>query len=62
MTLADAITVGDLVFWARAADRRLLLRRLDPTKADTFPGEIFRVEFAAAGEGMRLKLFRGPTS
>ncbi len=40
----DRISAGDLVYWDRAEDGTITLRRLDEWQLETFEGDVFRVE------------------
>ena len=41
---ADNISMGDLVYWDRATDGTVLLRRLEEWQLESFDGPVWRVE------------------
>lgn len=59
LTLADPIGIGDLVYWDRSGEGRLLLRRLARSAMDSIDGEIFEVASGRADGQVCLKLVRG---
>jgi hypothetical protein len=55
LTLADDITVGDLVYYDRAPDGSLLIRRLREWDVSSFQGKLYRVEAGEAPNQVQLQ-------
>ncbi len=52
----DDIKSGDLVYWGRGSDGKLMLRRLEESQLATFPDTVFRVE--QQGDNPQSLVFR----
>jgi hypothetical protein len=54
-TVVDDITVGDLVYYDRAPDGRLFIRRLREWEVNSFAGRLYRVERGEAPNQVQLR-------
>lgn len=59
LTVADPIGVGDLVYWDRAGEGQLLLRRVARSAMDSIDGKIFQVTPGGPDGQVCLRLVRG---
>ncbi len=54
-TTGDDFKNGDLVYWGRRADGKLVLRRLEESQLLNFPDTVFRIEIGDNPQALAFK-------